>query len=190
MSSSRASIVDGSFANPWTRSCRQRAGQERGAEHASRAAGKQIGAVARLSLIVGIVVLVVGCGATPETAGEQPAAPLSIECQVFYRPSVAQSPGEGTTITLTGQGDRGVVEYDDMVLSARFSDDQFEGPSLSISVAARPDDQITSQLYQIDRAKGLSNQFVGGHGFTGLIYVYHPTSPSEIQYFCQARQGD
>jgi hypothetical protein len=31
---------------------------------------------------------------------------------------------------------------------------------------------------------GLRDQFIGGHGFTGLAYVFHPASGGEIQYFC------
>jgi hypothetical protein len=37
------------------------------------------------------------------------------------------------------------------------------------------------------QSKGLVNQFIGGHGFTGLVYVYHPSSDAELQYFCETR---
>ena len=30
-------------------------------------------------------------------------------------------------------------------------------------------------------------QFSGDHGFTGLSYVYHPTSGAELQFTCKAR---
>ena len=44
-----------------------------------------------------------------------------------------------------------------------------------------------SQLYQLPLDSGPSNQFVGGHGFTGLNYSYHPDSSAELQFWCEAR---
>jgi hypothetical protein len=43
------------------------------------------------------------------------------------------------------------------------------------------------QLYQFIPEAELRDQFAGGHGFTGLTYVHHPTSSAELQYFCQSR---
>lgn len=44
-----------------------------------------------------------------------------------------------------------------------------------------------AQLYQMPRTEPIRNQFVGDHGFTGLNYVYHPTTRAEMQYLCLAR---
>jgi hypothetical protein len=41
---------------------------------------------------------------------------------------------------------------------------------------------IVSNLFQF--GTDLSNQFHGGHGFTGLNYVYHPKDDSELQFWC------
>jgi len=66
--------------------------------------------------------------------------------------------------------------------------DEFEGQSLSIAISNMQNQQeLSRSLYQIDQAKGLANQFIGGHGFTGLIYVFHPSSDAELQYFCEVR---
>lgn len=140
----------------------------------------------RLALVLAtILATLLACTPQADTpGGEQPVA-LDIVCQVFYRSSVEQSPGDGTMIELAGHGDRGTAEYADMVFGAQLFDDPGEGPSLILSVTSRDSgNQILRQLYQIDRAKGLHNQFVGGHGFTGLVYVYHPASTAELQYFC------
>jgi len=138
-------------------------------------------------LVIGVMVLLVGCSPSPEEAGGQSVVPVSIDCRVFYRPSVTESLSE-SAITLTTHGDHEVIEFDDMAFNAQYWDDQFEGRSLLISVAS-PDtgDEVVRQLYQMDRGKSLINQFIGGHGFTGLIYVYHPSSTAELQYFCEAR---
>ncbi len=73
-----------------------------------------------------------------------------------------------------------------MEFSAQYLGDQFEGPSLSISVVALDTgDEIVRQLYQIDQQKGLVNQFIGGHGFTGLWSMFTTSSTAELQYFCQ-----
>jgi hypothetical protein len=139
-------------------------------------------------LLIGVTVLLVGCSPSPEEAGGQSVVPVSIDCRVFYRPSVTETLSGESAVTLTTSGDHEIIEFDDMEFSAQYWDDQFEGRSLVISVAS-PDtgDEVVRQLYQMDRAKSLINQFIGGHGFTGLIYVYHPSSTAELQCFCEAR---
>jgi hypothetical protein len=85
-------------------------------------------------------------------------------------------------------GDRQMIGLHDMQVHAQYLDDEFEGRSLVISVSSPgADRELVRELYQIDRQKGLVNQFVGGHGFTGLLYVYHPDSAAELQCFCEAR---
>jgi hypothetical protein len=138
-------------------------------------------------LLLGVVLLLAACRPSPEGAGGRSAAPFSVECQVFYRASMAESFAE-STVTLAQGGDHQVVEHDDLRFDAEYWDDEYEGQSLSIYVSDMDTgDELVRQLYQIDRAKDLVNQFVGGHGFTGLIYVYHPSSTAEMQYFCLAR---
>jgi hypothetical protein len=75
-----------------------------------------------------------------------------------------------------------------MICRAQFVDDPGEGPSLALAtVDVATGREIARQLYQIDRAKGLANQFIGGHGFTGLQYVFNSSSTAELQYFCSAK---
>jgi hypothetical protein len=139
------------------------------------------------ALLVGIVGWTMACGSSPAKAGAQSSGTLNIECQVSYRPSMAAR-FETSAITLGAGNNQQMVEFDDLAFRAQYVEDQGEGRSFSIAVT-RPDtgDELVRQLYQIDSQKGLSNQFIGGHGFTGLNYVYHPSSAAEVQYFCQAR---
>ena len=140
-----------------------------------------------MGLLAAVVVLVVACRPSPEGSGAGSAAPVSIECQVFYRAAMGESFAE-SSVTLAAGGDRGAVEHDDLRFDAQYRADEYEGHALSISVTDQDGgEELVRQLYQIDRAKGLVNQFVGGHGFTGLVYVYHPGSAAEMQYFCLVR---
>jgi len=139
------------------------------------------------TLLIGVVILLAACSPAPQAAGGPAAEFAGIECQVFYRPSMGEGFRE-STVTFAKGGDRGAVEQDDLGWEAAYWDDEYEGRSLSIAVTGLDTgEELVRQLYQIDREKGLANQFVGGHGFTGLVYVYHPVSTAEMQYFCQAR---
>lgn len=150
---------------------------------------KHIRAIGVPGVVIGIVALVVSCGPSPAPDEAPSVVPISIQCEVFYRPSVTQSLSEGQTITLGTNGDREGVEFDDMAFDVQYYDDQFEGRSLVVSVSDRESDaQIVGHLYQMDRTRSVSNQFLGGHGFTGLVYVYHPSSQAELQYFCRSGQ--
>ncbi|UCG24814.1 MAG: hypothetical protein JSW55_02105 [Chloroflexota bacterium] len=130
------------------------------------------------------------CGSPAEEAGGDQAGtiPDNITCEVFYRPAPGAAFQE-SIVTLPTAGDQGSTtgsaEFDDMRFEATFLSDAGEGQSLSIAVTyPNTDAEITRGLYQFDPQAGLRDQFVGGHGFTGLAYVLHPSASSEIQYFC------
>lgn len=108
-------------------------------------------------LLTGVMVLLVGCSPSPTKAGGQSVVPVSIDCQVFYRPSVTEGLSE-SAITLTTSGDHEVIEFDDMEFNAQYRDDEFEGRSLLISVAD-PDTghEVVRHLYQMDRGKSPIN---------------------------------
>jgi hypothetical protein len=52
--------------------------------------------------------------------------------------------------------------------------------------AKSPRTVLHSTLYQLPLDSGPQNQFVGGHGFTGLNYSYAPGSTAELQFWCEA----
>jgi len=137
-----------------------------------------------LTILVGLV----ACGTTAGEGGngEERGIPDTISCEVYYRPAAGASL-DGTNLALSTAGDQGSLEFDDMAFEAVFLSDAGEGQSLSIVVTdTTAGAELTRGLYQFDSQNGLANQFIGGHGFTGLAYVYHPTSTSELQYFCTA----
>ena len=74
---------------------------------------------------------------------------------------------------------------DELLFEAWFQDDEYEGRALSIVVVnIETDAEIIRQLYQFDSQNPVKNQFMGGHGFTGLNYVFKPKATDEIQYYC------
>lgn len=145
--------------------------------------------IARSQLVVPAIaasVLLLGCTPSPEPSDRPDAVPLSIDCQAFYRASATESLSE-SKVSLTTDGDVQLIEFDDLGFKASYIDDGFEARALVISITDMDSgDEIARQLNQMDRGKSLINQFIGGHGFTALIYVNHPSSPGELQYFCES----
>jgi hypothetical protein len=79
--------------------------------------------------------------------------------------------------------------FGDWVAQVSYSDDEFEGRGVSISANPTEGQGGTSVLYQIDRETPPQNEFLGGHGFTGLHYVRHPSGGQTFQFFCTASPG-
>ena len=114
---------------------------------------------------------------------------IAIDCEAYYRSS-ATSEGQAqssTAIFELGPDEKEWSEtFSDMTLLAAYHDDEHEGRGLQIAVSdPKSGRQLASYLYQFQADKFPTNQFEGGHGFTGLAYVYHPESPSELQFFCR-----
>jgi hypothetical protein len=142
------------------------------------------------------LLLLTGCASTLETPGgtirpdspspTSPGAPIALEisCHVFYRDTVEESPDEGETVTLVSDGDETRVERARLTFLARYSDDGFEGRSLSIHVT-QGERSVTSHLYQLRRDAAPVNEFQGGQGFTGLAYAYSADG-AEMQHWCDA----
>lgn len=139
--------------------------------------------------LLAILITLVACG-TPAEENEDQAGtiPETIVCEVFYRPSLG-APFDESSLTLSTAPEQAAntasAEFDDMGVGATFLSDVGEGKSLSITVTdLTTGAELTRGLYQFDPQAGLRDQFIGGHGFTGLAYVFHPASGSEMQYFC------
>ena len=135
-----------------------------------------------------IALMIFGCGSNESESSEKSSEPIRIACEVFYRPSEGMPLEAVSVITFVGGNDRQSAVFAAFSFEAIFQDDPYEGRVLSINITT-PDksNKITSQLYQFDRQNPLENQFIGGHGFTGLVYVFHPDSSAEMQYFCNLR---
>ena len=71
-----------------------------------------------------------------------------------------------------------VTRFKDMAFSTRYAEDYLAIDVLDL----KTDKAICRHVYQF--GKDVKNQFVGDHGFSGLIHVFHPQSGAELQFFC------
>lgn len=127
------------------------------------------------------------CGGEPnETRKKQP--PLAITCTAFARKSVESSVMKRRALRLGPKSTTRSVTVGAFRVRAQLIADEFEGRSLDVFAFAKGDKEpLTQEKYQFDPQDNPANQFVGGHGFTGLVYVNHPTSDAELQLFCAVR---
>ena len=110
----------------------------------------------------------------------------SLECRLWSRPQVTQGPTEGPVVTFAGSEAEGDADVEGFHWRGIWSDDGSNGPSLSIAITAGSDSSrpIASYLYQFNAAQPPPT-WVGGQGFTGLMYVYHPDNGAELQFWCE-----
>ena len=154
-------------------------------------------------LLVLVPVALVACGSP--SAGITPTAQQSssgdelqrIDCQVAYNPART---GKSATLTVPvgqdgAQQHTDSVRFRQMAMRISYFDDGFETPAFNAVVKSTGAmEDISARLYQLERvsdeqgapAKRPDNEFVGGHGFTGLAYEFDPDSRAEIQYWCEA----
>lgn len=130
-------------------------------------------------------------GAQPTGSDEQLER---IDCHVAYNP---QRPGRTVDLSVAAaegrQSDR--VRFRQMTMRITYFDDGFESPAFNAIVKSTGEKEaISARLYQFERTGGQesappkrpANEFVGGHGFTGLAYEFDPDSSAELQYYCEA----
>jgi hypothetical protein len=133
------------------------------------------------------VFLLAACSSGGEPPASQPPLADTISCHAAYRADVSQPIEREETITFGADDDEQSVAFADMVFHAAYSSGELDGErALRVWVTDAEDTTVLqSHLYQLDPASGPVNQFVGGHGFTGLNYGYHPTSSAELQFWCE-----
>ena len=112
----------------------------------------------------------------------------SISCTAAYRFSVSDAEFMEQSGVLSEERAEIRIAFTDIVFTATFPDEEYDWDNESFLLVriSRTDteQEITRTLYQMGTMPPY-NQFSGGHGFTGLHYVYHPVSRSELQYFCR-----
>ncbi len=144
-----------------------------------------------ISWIGFIACLVFGCSQpTMLTRTPSPKAPASVTCSTFYRSSVTVSNEQQANIILTFQDEQKVVEYPDLMFHAQlFRENREEAGSLKVWVTLPGDKhELMAVLYQfLEMPYTYTYSMEGGHGFTGLHYVYNPTSQAELQFWCEAK---
>jgi hypothetical protein len=126
--------------------------------------------------------MLIACRTDPDDSA---AAKESTICEVFYRAGGERSFESAPPIIFSGGTEKKFHAFDEQAFETWFQDDEFEGHSLFIVIVnLENDSEIVRQLYQFVAQKPVENQFVGGHGFTGLNYVFKPKATDEIQYSC------
>lgn len=141
--------------------------------------------ISTLGWILVLVLLATSCSSSSTPVDQGGVIEGSINCNAFYRAVSGEALSEAPKMTLSMDGDLEFIQFENMEFRAQFFADQFEGQSLSITISNLDDNtELNRYLYQLDQSKGLTNQFIGGHGFTGLNYVFHPNGEAEMQFFC------
>ena len=149
-----------------------------------------------LTPLLAAALLATACAAQPAAepdAGDQgqndPAAfAETLTCHVAYRPAVTVPIEREETITLGDVEEEETLSFADLDFHAAYTPGEVTMErSLRLWVTpAGSQATLTSQLYQLAQESGPHNQFQGGHGFTGLTYVYHPETGAEMQFWCTA----
>lgn len=131
------------------------------------------------SVFFGCLIAVAMASCAPMPAAD------ALTCTVAHRSSPGSTLVESQfELALTGGTEE--VIFERLGFHASVNDDEFEGLALVIHITdLDSSSEIARHLFQIDREGRLANQFAGGHGFTGLVYVNH-SQGAQIQYFCEA----
>ena len=123
-------------------------------------------------------------------SGGETAVPKAenITCTAAYRSSVTVGIEREETIAFADSDDEQSIPFTDMVFHAAYSAGEMDNErALRVWETDISETAVAqSTLYQLSPDSGPQNQFVGGHGFTGLNYSYAPDSTAELQYWCMA----
>jgi hypothetical protein len=128
-----------------------------------------------------------------DAPGVEGAADGVIRCTYAYRESHELMEGQTgdepafqfeERVLQVGADERADELLGQLTLSVGYDIAEYDTSSFSLAAAAA-DTNVFSILYQVgDRLP--QNQFVGGHGFTGLLYFRHPTAGGDYQAYCEA----
>ena len=123
-----------------------------------------------------------------ESNAETAVQPQQIICHFAYRANSGGRITQEESISIKNENtdlQQTIGEFDVNILYL----DGSIGGERSLRLSVRPingTNELTAQLYQLPQNSGPINQFIGGHGFTGLTYVTDPGSNAELQFWCTA----
>jgi hypothetical protein len=145
-----------------------------------------------MPLLLFALIALSGCSAilTRSARPSGTPVPLTIDCTVAYRSSVTVGIEREEVLTLPDDGSQQTIVFEDLVFHAQYSTGEAPPFERVLKLRVTPvgtEEEIAAQLFQFSRLALPRNQFLGEHGFTGLGYVYHPTSRAELQYRCMSR---
>ncbi len=135
-------------------------------------------------LLIVVILLSVGCRASQS----MPRNDL-ILCTAAYRTAVTKPIEKEDQYQLDESNDEVTVQYDDIEWRVQYQTGELDQERSVVIFVTINEQPATTQLYQLPLDSGPLNQFVGGHGFTGLNYFVHPTTGAELQYWCEAGPG-
>lgn len=123
-----------------------------------------------------------------EISGETAVQPQQITCHLAYRPNTGSRITQEDTIVIENKNTDLQQTIGEFNFNILYLDGSMGGErSLRLSVTpTNGTNEITAHLYQLPQHNGPSNQFIGGHGFTGLTYVTDVVSNAELQFWCTA----
>ena len=142
-----------------------------------------------IQLLAALVALLCGCS----DSASQSSLPTAVQCKLFWRASTTVGPGESPMdpkfqlqerALRVGRGEQASAAIADIKLDVHYFSDAFEGSSVSVAAAFDGKPSV-SWLYQLTSDPLPRNQFAGGHGFTGLVYLVHPTKAGAYQFLCE-----
>ena len=139
----------------------------------------------KLFLMLGL--FLTACSGSNLNANPETPRATAIVCHTAYRSSVDQPIEREEALTFEDSDLSQSIEFPEMVFHAEYNTGEFDNErTLRVWVTDVDGTQVyQSHLYQLNPASGPVNQFLGGHGFTGLNYEYYAESPAEIQFWCE-----
>lgn len=140
-------------------------------------------------VLILVSLLLVACGGIGGTnTAVSPPKAETITCTAAYRSSVEVGIEREETLTFGDSDTEQSVAFADMTFHTAYSTGAADNErALRLWVTRGGEEAMVSHatLYQLPQDSGPQNQFVGGHGFTGLNYSYHPDSGAEMQFWCE-----
>lgn len=126
--------------------------------------------------------------ATPSAASPATPKAASIVCSTAYRVSTREPLTEVDRLRFGAEDSTQSMPYIYLELHGQYTAGKADGErALRLWVTPTGTDRVLlTQLFQLPRDTDPTNQFSGGHGFTGLTYAYDPVSGAELQYWCEA----
>ena len=129
-----------------------------------------------------LLITLMGCG------GGQNRNPKAdaISCTAAYRTDATQPLEAEQSYRLDSNNREFFAQFGETILTAQYQLGEVNQERAVVVFVSTTTGPATTQLYQLPQDNGPINQFVGGHGFTGLNYFTHPFNGSELQYWCSA----
>lgn len=119
---------------------------------------------------------------------------VTVEYHLFYRTAPSKAFVEKTIeidipvargpVADIARTQKKIEQFDDMTVTLLYDVNMLK---LTAS-DPKTGKEIYGSLYQVQ--PGLKNQFAGGHGFTGLSYIQHPTSDAQLQTFSEVKPAE